>query len=626
MKLIYKLILGYVILVVLAMVTDIVSVRSYQKIENSYKQVSERAVPQIQALEKMKSAILRIVGSTSEYVLLVSEHAASDTDKEPEADAQGAGQSSEQETANNKQKYAVEEEKELTEEGKQALEENLNRYEVLTQGESADSIEFMLTRNIRAASQRLLADSARIISLKKNNLSGKDIVQAKEEFEESEQLTLNAIQVALDEEYEELKKAENTVHTVITDATYLTTLIDLISVLLALVVGAIISKSVSTRINKLKDAMQSVSAGNLDERIATDSSDEIGALGRSFNAMTDALKQSRQDVLSARVFAENIIESMSDLLVVADATATIRRVNSAAAALLGLAPDEIIGQPLSGLSDDSEFIPASDLALLTDGASPISYEKFCATRDGRKVPLSVSVAALRNITGQMNGLVCVARDITAKKQAEEKIHASLVEKEVLLKEIHHRVKNNLQIISSLLSMQARKITDKKSHAIFVDSQNRVKSMALIHESLYQSSDLSQIDVDEYLRKLASHILRSYNLNSDRIRLIFSNSSLQISVEAAVPCGLIINELVSNALKYAFPDERSGEIAIALEATPQNFTLRCADNGVGLSPEFDIRQTDSLGLKIVRNLTDQLNGDLVIHTEHGTTFEITFPRL
>ena len=239
--------------------------------------------------------------------------------------------------------------------------------------------------------------------------------------------------------------------------------------------------------------------------------------------------------------------------------------------------------------------------------------------------MSISVAALRDFAGQPHGLVCVGRDITESKQAEEKIQASLIEKEVLLKEIHHRVKNNLQIISSLLNMQAKKITDEKSRAIFLDSQNRVKSMALIHESLYQSSDLSQIDFDEYLRKLAAQILRSYNLDAERIRLTFSSANMQMSVDAAVPCGLIINELVSNSLKYAFPDNRKGEIRIVLEATPRSYILSCADDGIGLPPDFDILQTNSLGLKIVRTLTDQLNGDLNIHTTNGTTFEITFPQ-
>ncbi len=623
MKLIYKLLFGYLILVVLAFITDYVSFRSYQHIEQTYNQVSEVAVPQIQVLEKIKLATLRIVGSTSEYALIVTERASQSTRQE-QAEKLPRAESTEDQDSEEKELGNEDKEEELISEGETLLKENLQRYENLLTP-SIDTIdERVFVQKIRTASQQLSTDSARIIGLKKQGITGDAVVQAKEDFEDSERLTLEAINEALETEYEELKNAEGKVHAVISSATRTTTVIDILAVLLALIVGFFISQSVSNRIRKLKDATQSIGAGNLDEHIVAESTDEIGDLARAFNQMTDALKQSRNEVVSAKNFTESIVESMTDLLVVADTNAIVQRANSAASTILGFTNEEVIGQPLNHICAEQDFLSVLKVNQLPTQFATINFENLCRTKDGREIPMSISVGTLRDVTGQPQGLVCVGRDITDSKRAEEKIQASLVEKEVLLKEIHHRVKNNLQIISSLLNMQARKITDDKSRAIFLDSQNRVKSMALIHESLYQSSDLSQIDFDEYLRKLASQILRSYNLDTERIRLIFSSNNLQMSVDAAVPCGLIINELVSNSLKYAFPGQRKGEINITVETNPRGYRLSCADDGIGLPPDFDILQTNSLGLKIVRTLTDQLNGDLIIHTTHGTTFEITFP--
>lgn len=627
MKLIYKLLFGYFILVLLAVISDYISIRSYQNIEKTYKQVSEVAVPEIQILEKIKLATLRIVGSTSEYALIVSERASQSAQQEKAAPHSDAAQPDEPEKVEGKS-GEEDEEAELIGEGEALLKENLSRYEAILNPDVETADERVFVGKIRTASQRLIEDSARIIALKKKGIIGNEIVRAKEEFEQSERITLDVIDEALQAEYAELKSAEARVHTVISSATRTTTLIDLLAVLLALLVGGLISRSVSTRIQKLKTATQTISAGRLDEQLSAEAKDEIGDLARAFNQMMVTLKQSQYEVLSAKTFTDNILESMTDLLVVADASATVQRANSAAALLLGVGQDEVIGRPLSDLWADQDFVARLERLEPNQvvGNSPmINFENHCFTKDGRKIPMSLSIATLRDFAGQPQGVVCVGRDITESKRAEEKIQASLMEKEVLLKEIHHRVKNNLQIISSLLNMQAKKITDEKSRAIFLDSQNRVKSMALIHESLYQSSDLSQIDFDEYLRKLTSQLLRSYNLDAEQIRLTFRSSSLQMSVDAAVPCGLIINELISNSLKYAFPEQRKGEISIALQLTQQQYVLSCADNGVGLPPDFDIMQTNSLGLKIVRTLTEQLNGELKIHTTNGTTFEITFPQ-
>jgi PAS domain S-box-containing protein len=209
-------------------------------------------------------------------------------------------------------------------------------------------------------------------------------------------------------------------------------------------------------------------------------------------------------------------------------------------------------------------------------------------------------------------------------KAENSIAASLKEKEVLLREIHHRVKNNMQIISSLLRLQASNLSDPDALESLQISQDRIRSMALVHEGLYQSSDLSQIDFAEYVKKLTGHL---YSINADsrsQIALHVEIKDISLDINRAVPCGLIINELVTNALKHAFPEGRKGDIFIRLAPLQQGgLSLTVADNGVGVPAEIDIRNTDSLGMQIVGDLVQQLNGTLRVNTKDGTQFTIRF---
>jgi PAS domain S-box-containing protein len=215
-------------------------------------------------------------------------------------------------------------------------------------------------------------------------------------------------------------------------------------------------------------------------------------------------------------------------------------------------------------------------------------------------------------------------DITERKRAEEQIQTSLKEKEVLLKEIHHRVKNNLQVISSLLNLQAGVIKDPQTLQMFKESQNRVRSMALIHEILYQSKDLASIDLAAYIRNLAAHLFGSYGVNAHAIALKINVDDVFLNVDMAIPCGLIINELVSNCLKHAFPGSQRGEIHIELRSGGDHqFTLTVSDNGVGFPKEVDFRKTESLGLQLVNTLTEQLGGSVKLEQQGGTAFTITF---
>ncbi|MEM7556012.1 MAG: histidine kinase dimerization/phosphoacceptor domain -containing protein, partial [Cyanobacteria bacterium P01_A01_bin.84] len=211
---------------------------------------------------------------------------------------------------------------------------------------------------------------------------------------------------------------------------------------------------------------------------------------------------------------------------------------------------------------------------------------------------------------------------------EKQIQRSLEEKETLLKEIHHRVKNNLQIISSLLRMQSRRILDEKTLILFQEAQNRVQSMALIHEQLYYSDDISQIDFGEYISSLMNNLFRCYGVNEKKIVINIETNNLQLNLDNAIPCGLIINELVSNSFKYAFPNGMPGKISIIIQEcqnSKNDLLLIISDTGIGISNTLKWEESNSLGLKIVRSLTRQLKGNISLNCGQGANFQIIFPK-
>jgi two-component sensor histidine kinase len=246
------------------------------------------------------------------------------------------------------------------------------------------------------------------------------------------------------------------------------------------------------------------------------------------------------------------------------------------------------------------------------------------TRNGGRIPVHFSIAELRDDHGELDGYVCVASNISRRQEAEDRLVASLREKELLLKEVHHRVKNNLQVISSLLNLQANSLQDPEVIRLFHESQGRVRSMALIHEQLYQSDDLVQIDFAAYVRDLVQHLQQGLGNGSNRTEFHLQIEPLPLSLELAIPCGMIVNELVSNAQKHAFPEGCVGEIRIEFACHSGVYCLSVADNGVGLSRQRVVEPDGpSLGLSVVEALTRQLHGELEVCQEAGTRFVIRF---
>jgi PAS domain S-box-containing protein len=320
-----------------------------------------------------------------------------------------------------------------------------------------------------------------------------------------------------------------------------------------------------------------------------------------------------------------VTEALNDAVFTLDADARFTFGNEAGERLTGYRREELLGRPFTDLvapEDLPELIDRFRRAIAGE-AIPPQVQAEMIRKDGVRVPIELSMANLV-LDGRVIGRVGVARDITERRRAEEQIKASLQEKEVLLKEVHHRVKNNLQIISSLLNLQSKYINNPHALQMFIDSQNRVKSMALIHEILFQSRDIAKIDFAEYIKTISVQLFRSYGAYSKKIALVINVKDIMLDVDTAIPCGLIVNELVSNSLKYAFSDDREGKISIDFSKDHLDILrLIVSDNGVGFHENTAVENMESLGLKLVVALVKQLSGTVEIDHINGTTFKITF---
>lgn len=285
--------------------------------------------------------------------------------------------------------------------------------------------------------------------------------------------------------------------------------------------------------------------------------------------------------------------------------------------------DEVIGQHTFHVMHPDDRDRLIEISRRRQAGEPVpsSYEFRGVRKDGTTIYVEASAARV-TYRGEPASLAYL-RDITERRKAEEQIKISLREKEVLLKEVHHRVKNNLQVISSLLSLQAQTVKDEETRRLLEESRNRVKSMAYIHMQLYQSKNFAQIDFAPYVRNLAKNLLESHKKNGERVSLDVCVEDIFLSLDTAIPCGLIINELVSNALEHAFQNGRDGEIIVGLRKDGKKNMLVVSDNGVGLPREIDLHNTDTLGLQLVSALVDQLDGSLKLERDQGTVFRIAF---
>lgn len=327
---------------------------------------------------------------------------------------------------------------------------------------------------------------------------------------------------------------------------------------------------------------------------------------------TEAALQQKTEELEA-FFSSNI-----DLLCIANTKGHFLRLNPEWERTLGYSLAELEGRSFLDLVHPDDVELTLTTAQLAEQQLVLSFVNRYRHQNGsyrwlewRSVPRGDRIYA-------------TARDITDRKQAETQLQASLKEKEILLKEVHHRVKNNLQIIYSLLRLQRRTLKDPQAVQSLLDSQGRIESIALVHEKLYRAGNLARVDFAEYIPGLAANLLSSYNTQSKRVALETAIDPITLDIDKAVPCGLIINELISNSLKYAFSSQDRGRIQVAMyTGEGAKITLLVKDDGVGLPPGFDLAQTNSLGLQLVQDFVDQLKGTIQINCSQGTEFSITF---
>jgi PAS domain S-box-containing protein len=303
----------------------------------------------------------------------------------------------------------------------------------------------------------------------------------------------------------------------------------------------------------------------------------------------------------------------------------ILEANLTAATLLVMDRGSLIKQPLT------RFIPMEDQDTfylyrkqLLDTGTPQTCELRMAKKDGMAFWAELIMTSVQDADGIP---VChvTMNDITERKRAEEKIKSSLLEKETMLKEIHHRVKNNLTVISSLLDLQSSYLQDEKAKEMLRNSMERVSTMAKIHTMLYQSADMSRIDFGGFIRDLVSRLQQSYGIAESPVDFHVDVDDISLTIETSIPCGLILNELVTNALKHAFPEGRGGAINIIMKAEGDQFILTVRDNGIGFPGSVDFHNPRSLGLELVSLLVRQVNGTIDLEVEGGTKFTIAFPK-
>jgi PAS domain S-box-containing protein len=330
----------------------------------------------------------------------------------------------------------------------------------------------------------------------------------------------------------------------------------------------------------------------------------------------DALRESMERY---RIVAETAPAG----IIIVDHEENLIFLNSAFAEMLGYPKDQLMEMNLSQLSDKEEFAKFQEQTKLRKRGVSNRYESKLIHKDGSLRNVLVSASPIKAGNGTDTASLAVITDITERMQAEEQIKTALQEKEVLLKEIHHRVKNNMQIISSLLSLQETYIKDPSVLKAFRESQTRIRSMAMIHERLYQSEDLARIDINEYIETLTADLFRTYNVTPGAISFKNDVNDIYLKLDIAIPCCLLIHELLSNSLKYAFPKGRKGEIIVDFKSEENHYQLTVKDNGIGFPKDLDFRTAESLGMQLINMFVKKLHGTIELDSRCGTEFKIEF---
>ncbi|MCC6599604.1 MAG: PAS domain S-box protein, partial [Crocinitomicaceae bacterium] len=361
--------------------------------------------------------------------------------------------------------------------------------------------------------------------------------------------------------------------------------------------------------------------------------DDLGKIIGSMGVSRDitVARENERKILEHKAKLESIFNSTENLMIWTmnrEHQLTSNNVNFYNWVKESLDEEIVMGSVISKVLEDHidiDLYQGQLLDSLTNAFRGRPQQVEFALKDKRSKTIWLQVFLNPVYLGEkLEEISCLAYDITDRKSIDRRILEAFKEKEVLLQEIHHRVKNNLQVISSILNLQSSYVNDQKIIEILQESQNRIKSISFIHETLYRTADFSKIDFSEYLRTLTNNLIQSYRLQDCRVSLEASLQELNMHIDQAIPCGLIVNELVSNALKYAFAGRKEGILSLELHSEKRKASLRIADNGIGMPQDFLNKKTDSLGIQLVYTLIEQLDGTIQVNTAPtGTEFLITF---
>jgi len=344
--------------------------------------------------------------------------------------------------------------------------------------------------------------------------------------------------------------------------------------------------------------------------------------------ITERIK-AEEEIKNQREFLRKIIDTDPNFIFAKDWDGKFTLVNKAVADTYGTTVEDLIGKTDADFNPNKaeveHFLKDDRDVITTQISKMIAEEQVYNSENGEALWYQTIKVPLVTPNGEVQ-VLGVSTDITARKTAEEGVKKSLKEKELLLQEIHHRVKNNLQIIVSLLKLQAKYIYDDRDLDIFNKSRARIETMSLIHEKLYKSTDIEKINICTYLKDLTNYLLKAYGVNQSNLEIKFKADNVYLGIDTAIPCGLIMNELFSNSLKHAFLPDQKGCIEIEVVKESDKIFITVSDNGKGLPPTYDIKMSDSLGLRLVNTLVKQLDGTMTITSINGTTFNFMLREL
>ena len=333
--------------------------------------------------------------------------------------------------------------------------------------------------------------------------------------------------------------------------------------------------------------------------------------------------RTRQRLNASQKYTRLLIDSSIDMIFACDQEGKITEFNRAAQNTFGYSFSEIQNNDMSVLYEDKDQY-ATLKKIISEDESFFGEVKQIK-KNGETFPAFISASLLKNERGETIGMMSISRDTTRAKETEDQLKKSVHEKEILLKEIHHRVKNNLQVISSILKLQSAYVKDKKTLDLLNECRNRISSMAFIHATLYMTNDFANINFAEYVANLAGNLQQSYAIKEKKILLRLDIPKVFLHIDDAIPSGLIINELLSNSFKYAFAKKKKGSVGISVKVKKENIILAIWDDGSGFPKNVDYKKSESLGLQLVISLVEQLNGKIKMESkkDNGTKFIIAF---